>query len=522
MSTTELLRREWIAFRRPGRLIALAAAALTVIAVGLLVTFAIHSSCEGPCPTTPVAGDGSAVSDTFWFLHRDLGREGSITVRMTSMTGTITYPPPNHDQIVSGLVPWAKVGVIVKDGVRQGSRYAALMMTGSHGVRFQYDYKHDVAGSAVGVSQRSPRWLRLSCSGDTITGAESADGKQWHTVAAATLDGLPDTVQVGVFATSPGDLTLRKIGLGGTIEEVRFTQAVGVFDNVAVEGVTGTWDSDSVGQMNHTDWEKDHNASGAVEKDGVITVSGTGDIGPVSDEGARTVENILFGLTVALITVLITAARYGARTTHETAAPRVIAARAAIVGAATFVAGLVAVGVVLPVGIAILKGNGTPVQPMPALTGARVIVGLAAVLALCAVFTYGLGVWLRRGWAAILIGLSLVAMPYAVTVVPLLPDAVSEWLLRLSPAAGFAVRQTMVEYPQVTAHYAPSAGYFPLPWWAGLALLCAYTAVAVRMALGRKPAARPGAWGRRAGRQFGLSKRAPLTGRRGSAAVVEE
>ncbi|GAA5009743.1 hypothetical protein [Actinopolymorpha pittospori] len=523
MSTTELLRREWTAFRRPGRLIALAAAALTVVAVGLLVAFGIRSSCDGPCPTTPVAGDGSAVSDTLWFLHRDLGREASITVRMTSMTGTITYPPPNHDQIVPGLVPWAKAGVIVKDGMRQGSQYAALMMTGSHGVRFQYDYKHDVAGSAGGVSERSPRWLRLTRSGDTITGAESGDGKQWHTVATATLDGLPDTAQVGVFATSPGDLTLRRIGLGGTIEEVRFTQAVGVFDNVAVEGgVTGTWDSDSVGQMNHTDWEKYHNASGAVERDGVLTVSGTGDVGPVSEEGARTVENILFGLTVELIIVLIVAARYGARTAHERAARRVIAARAAVVGAATFVTGLVAVGLVLPVGVAILKGNGIPVQPMPALTGARVIVGVAAVLALCAVFLYGLGVWLRRGWAAILIGVSLVVLPYAVTVVPLLPDAVSDWLLRLTPAAGFAVRQTMVEYPQVRAHYVPAAGYFPLPWWAGLALLCTYTVVAVRMALGRKPAARPGVWGRCAGRQFGLSKRAPLTGRRGSAAVMEE
>ena len=52
----------------------------------------------------------------------------------------------------------------------------------------------------------------------------------------------------------------------------------------------------------------------------------------------------------------------------------------------------------------------------------------------------------------------------------------SEWLLRLTPAGGFAVQQTSVAYPQVTAHYAPSTGYFPLPWWAGLALASAYAA----------------------------------------------
>jgi hypothetical protein len=490
MSTTELLRREWAAFRRPGRLIALAAAALTVIALGLLFTSGTRSSCDGSCPAAPVAGDGSSVSDHFWFLHRDLSREGSLTVRMTSMTGTITYPPPNHDQIVPGLVPWAKAGIIVKDGARQGSPYAALMMTGNHGVRFQYDYKHDIAGSADGVSEQSPRWLRLTRSGDTITGSESADGKQWHTVGAAKLDGLPDTVQVGLFATSPGDLTLTKVALGGAIEEVRFTQAVGVFDNVAVEGgATGAWRSDSVGEMNHTDWEKDHHASGAVEKDGVITVSGTGDIGPVGEEGAREVENMLLGLAIGLIIVLIVAARYGARTAREEVSRRAVAVRAGVVGAAAFVTGLVAVGVVVPVGMAILRHNGIPVPPMPVLTGARLIVGVALVLALCAVFAYGLGGWLRRGWAAVLVGLSLVALPYAVTAFPLLPDAVSQWLLRLTPAAGFAVKQTMVEYPQVTVHYAPSTGYFPLPAWAGLAVLCAYAAIVVRMALGRKSAA---------------------------------
>lgn len=476
MSTTELLRREWTEFRRPARMIALAAAALAVIALGLLSASGSRSSCDGPCPAVPVADDGSIVSDQFWFLHRGLDREGSITVRLTSMTGTITYPPPDHDEIVPGLVPWAKTGIIIKDGLDQGSRYAALMMTGDHGVRFQYDYTHDIAGSAGSVTPESPRWLRLTRSGDTITGAESADGKQWHTVGTARLDGLPDTVRVGLFAASPGDLTLQKVALGGAIEQVRFTQAVGVFDNVAVEGgAAGDWQSGSVGQMNHTDWEKHHNRSGAVEAGGVFTVSGTGDIGPHSEEGARSVEMTLPGLVIGLIIVLVVAARYGARTSRESSTRPVMAARAAVVGAATFVIGLVAVGVVVPVGTAIMEANGVPVQPLPALTGARVIVGLAVVLALCAVIAYGVGMWLRRGWAAIVVALTLIALPYTVTAVPLLPDPVAEWLLRLTPAAGFAVKQTMVEYPQVIAHYAPSAGYFPLPVWAGAALLCAYT-----------------------------------------------
>ncbi|KAB8194617.1 hypothetical protein FH608_015615 [Nonomuraea phyllanthi] len=531
MLTRQLLHRQWTAFRRPARLIALVAAALAVIAIGLLFALGNQVSCDGPCPRDPVAADGSTVGDRFWFLHRDLGPRGVITVRMTSMTGTITYPPPDHDRIVPGLVPWAKAGIIIKDGVRQGSSYAALMMTGAHGVRMQYDYRHDVAGSAGGpggLSARSPRWLRLARSGDTVTGSESADGRRWSTVGTVTVAGLPETAQVGLFATSPGDLTLREVGLGGAVEEVRFTQATGVFDHVTVEGAAGGgWRGEAVGEMNRTDWEKYHNASGAVEKDGVITVSGTGDIGPSGSEGGVSAERTLSGLLIMLIVVVALFARFGARPdarrasrtpeTPDGARPdirdvpapdapasdvpapdapgagvsrRVVAARAVVVGGATFVAGLVAAGVVLPAALAILRDNGVPVQPVTALTGVRVVVGVAAVLALCAVLSYGLGVLLRRGWVAIALALALVAVPYAVTAAPFLPDAASRWLLRLTPAAGFAVQQTAVEYPQVVAHYAPSAGYFPLPGWAGLAVLCAYTLMVVWPAVNRAPRAR--------------------------------
>ncbi|GAA3441601.1 hypothetical protein [Planomonospora venezuelensis] len=492
MLTRELLRREWTAFRRPGRLIALAAAALAVIASGLLHAFGSQVSCDGPCPAAPVAADGSAVGDHFWFLHRGLGPDGVITVRMTSMSGTITYPPPHHDRIVPGLVPWAKAGIIVKDGVRPGSSYAALMMTGEHGVRMQHDYRHDIAGSPGGLSPRSPRWLRLARSGDTVTGSESADGRTWRTVGTVRLAGLPETVRVGLFAASPGDLTLREVGLGGTVEQVRFTQATGVFDHVTVEGSPGgSWRSEAVGGgMNHTDWEKHHNASGAVEKDGVITVSGTGDIGPGGGEGAFSAERTLSGLLIALIIVLVLAARFGARPDGpETRG--VLAARAAALGAATFATVLAAACVALPAGLAILSGKGVPVQQVSPPTGARVVIGVAAVLALCALLAYGLGLLTRRGPVAALLALALVAVPYAVTAVPLLPDAVSQWLLRLTPAAGFAVQQTAVEYPQVIAHYAPSAGYFPLPGWAGFAVLCAYTLAVLWPAVTRTPADRP-------------------------------
>jgi hypothetical protein len=493
---TELVRTEWRRFRSPGRVIAMTAASLVVIALGLLFAAANRSSCSrGPvevaCPSDPRGPQDQAVTDNFSFVHQPLDRDGSITARMTSMTGIITYPPPDHDEIVSGLVPWAKAGVIIKDGLEQGSAYAALMITGEHGVRMQHNYVHDVAGNPGRVSARSPRWLRLTRSGDTITGYESADGEQWIRVGTARLAGLPATVQVGLFATSPGAMTLRQVALGAGLPEVRFTQATAVFDDVSVVGGTGEWSDGSVGEMGHTDWERYHRAPGVVESNGAFAVTGSGDIGPIGAEGGHPVERPLVGLAIGLLPMLVVAVRFvtgelrtGAPA-HRPLAGRVLAAKALVIGGAALISGLVAAGVVVPVSAGILRANGTSVVPASTVTGLRVVVGVAALLAVAAIFALALGALLRRTWAALLVAISTVLVPYLLAALPLLPDDAARWLLRVTPAAGFAVQQTIREYPQVVAHYAPSSGYFPLPWWAGFALLCGYAAVAFALAVAR-------------------------------------
>ncbi|MFF3437853.1 hypothetical protein [Streptosporangium sp. NPDC002721] len=549
-SLTARVRQEWARFRTRGRMTAMAAAILVTVLLGLLhaILLGSGSHCsdgpvEIPCPTAPVGPHGQAVSDTFYFVHQPLGENGSITVRVTSMTGIITYPPPGHDEIVPGLVPWAKAGVIIKDGTAQGSSYAALMLTGSHGVRMQHDYVHDTAGRAGGVSAKAPRWLRLTRSGDTITGHESADGTRWTRVGTARLTALPEIVRVGLFVASPGDLTLRPVALGAGLPESRFTQATATFDRVSVEGgtSTGEWDRGSVGEMGHTDWEKYHRAAGLAESDGVFTVTGTGDIGPSGAEGGHPVESGLVGLVISLIIVLVVAVRFvttGYRPGGTGVAPdvtsdatpgvapdaslmatpgatsdvvpdvapgaapgvapltgRTLVAKALVVGAVTFLAGLVAAAVVVSAGPKVLRANGLGVVTVPALTGLRVVVGVAALLALAAVLALAVGALLRRTWTAVLVTISVVVLPYLLAVLPLLPDETARWLLRLTPAAGFAAEQTLHEHPQTVAHYAPSAGYYPLTWWAGLAVLCGYAAVVLALAgfrlRGSVPASRP-------------------------------
>jgi hypothetical protein len=70
-------------------------------------------------------------------------------------------------------------------------------------------------------------------------------------------------------------------------------------------------------------------------------------------------------------------------------------------------------------------------------------------------------------------------LPYILAAAAVLPAVPAQWVLRLTPAAGFAIQQTIIAYPQVDGSYTPAFGYFPLPPWGGLAVLFGWAAVAL-------------------------------------------
>ena len=133
-------------------------------------------------------------------MHQPLAGDGSITVSVSALQSSL---PKGLGDLRPGVVPWAKAGLIVKQSIRQGSPYTAIMATSSHGVRMQDNYVKDTAGLPGPVSAESPRWLRLDRSGDTITGYASIDGNNWAKVGTARVSGLGSTVQAGLFVASP-------------------------------------------------------------------------------------------------------------------------------------------------------------------------------------------------------------------------------------------------------------------------------------------------------------------------------
>ena len=244
---TQTLRAEWTKFRtmRGWVITVLAAAVATALAPIALAGTAksndpetcVHGQCQVEGSNFNTGPGGEAVTDSFYFVHQPLAGNGSLTAAISSLRGT-GPPLRKHHQFPQAprTQPWAKAGILVKAGTRPGSPYAAIMVTPGHGVRMQYDFTHDIAGPAGPVSAASPKWLRLSRTGNTLTGYESADGQHWTTVGSVHLTGLPATVQAGLFVASPDyEFDTQSFG-GGDHGASGPTQATAVFGSVSPAG----------------------------------------------------------------------------------------------------------------------------------------------------------------------------------------------------------------------------------------------------------------------------------------------
>jgi ABC-type transport system involved in multi-copper enzyme maturation permease subunit len=497
-----LLRAEWTKFRTvrgwaAGLVIAvvvtaglgvLIAEASTDISCGTQISSSGHSQ---PVSTQHGAAclsgnqqvlgpGGEPVQDQFYFVRQPLDGDGSLTVQVTGLTSPANGGAPAQ---------WAKGGIIIKDGTSQGSAYAAVMVTSSHGVRMQWNYTGDTAGLTGPVTAASPRWLRLTRDGETVTGYDSADGTHWTRIGRVTLAGLPPTVQAGLFATSPR-YSVASTSFGGGDFNGQSTSATALFDQVTHTGSwpAGAWAGQDIGGVDQPLVSYSHSG-------GQFTVTGTGDIAPVipgPGEGNgpdNTISEFLYGTFLGLIVIAVIATmfmtaeyRRGLIRTTLAASPgrgRVLAAKAVVIGAAAFVTATVAAAAAVFTATAIAHGNGFPVFPEPGPAKLRIIAGTGALVALSAVLTLAVATIVRRSATAILITIAAVAVPFFLALTSAVPLGVANWLLRVTPAAAFAVQQASPQYYQVQAPYMPSTGFYPLLPWAGFAVLCGWTVLAL-------------------------------------------
>jgi ABC-type transport system involved in multi-copper enzyme maturation permease subunit len=230
-----------------------------------------------------------------------------------------------------------------------------------------------------------------------------------------------------------------------------------------------------------------------------LSVTGSGDIAPIPPghgggaDSAITVSEYLLGTFAGLIALGVVAAlfitaeyrRSLIRVTFA-ASPRrgrVLAAKAVVVAAVSFVVGAVAAALAVLAGTAITQARGYYAAPVSTATEVKVIIGTGLFAAVAAAGALAVGAITRRGAAAVTIVIVALAVPVFLAISRAVPAGAGDWLLRVTPAAGISLQQAYPRYEQVASTvYSPLNGYYPLSWWAGLLVLCAWAAAALGVA----------------------------------------
>jgi uncharacterized repeat protein (TIGR03806 family) len=133
------------------------------------------------------------IADGFHFACTPLQGDGQIVARVTSMQFTD---------------PWAKAGVMFREGFSPGSMHALMVVTAGGGSAFQWRPASDVASrNTDGPSTKIPFWIKLVRAGDTFTGYVSADGQNWQRVDSVTIP-MAKTIYVGLALTSHNNSAL--------------------------------------------------------------------------------------------------------------------------------------------------------------------------------------------------------------------------------------------------------------------------------------------------------------------------
>jgi phosphatidylserine/phosphatidylglycerophosphate/cardiolipin synthase-like enzyme len=146
--------------------------------------------------TFRVDGSGADVwgtVDEFRFVYRTLQGDGSLTARVASL---------EHADA------WTKAGVMIRATLDAGAPHAFMLVSAAKGIAFQ---RRTAAGSVSthtsGGSGTAPVWLRITRSGNTLTGFRSNDGVSW-TIVGTDLIAMGPDVLIGLALTSHRDGTL--------------------------------------------------------------------------------------------------------------------------------------------------------------------------------------------------------------------------------------------------------------------------------------------------------------------------
>ncbi len=143
---------------------------------------------SGPGNTAVVYNAGADIwgtADSFRFVSREASGDCEIVARVTAQANS---------------APWAKAGVMIRDGTAANSAHAIMVVTPGNGFAFQYrstagGASTHVAGPALNAAPDN--WVRLTRSGNTVAGWASADGNSWTQIASVAIP-MASTARAGL------------------------------------------------------------------------------------------------------------------------------------------------------------------------------------------------------------------------------------------------------------------------------------------------------------------------------------
>ncbi len=161
--------------------------------------------------TFTVKGSGADIwntADAFHFVYQPLSGNAEIIARVVSVQNTD---------------PWAKAGVMIRDGTSSNAKHAMMVVTPGNGVSFQQ--RTTAGGSSTDTTsggKTAPYWVRLARSSSTFTAYYSSNGTSWTQIGTSTIS-MSTTVQFGLAVTAHNNSAL----------------CTAVIDNVSVGPVLG-------------------------------------------------------------------------------------------------------------------------------------------------------------------------------------------------------------------------------------------------------------------------------------------
>ena len=193
---------------------------------------ACYNSATG---TFELKGSGDNIGgnqDAFRFAYKTVVGDGEIVARVTDIDNV------NNNN---------KCGIMVRESLAEGSKYAFVCLTSNNGVIFQNRSATDnLSGEQSQPGIKAPYWLKLIITGSTYTGYISPDGFNWKQVGSVNANfgnGLP--VYAGLAITSHDNTTLSTAHVDnfntGGISELKlisFTGSLSLNQTVALDWTT--------------------------------------------------------------------------------------------------------------------------------------------------------------------------------------------------------------------------------------------------------------------------------------------